>query len=205
MNEYQTRDYNNKLLVLDGLNACKGYQFTAETPNSEGQFSIRLEKGAPIYVSYWDYRKDYAFYLDHKLQYITHDTIKDIAQELKNVTGLETPNNMHKPNARAIAKWVEYYTAIYERAKVVSAERVAKITAFVDEFLKAGGRINNQSICTGSRAGEMSGGIVRNGIEYTMQVYDNAYIHQDIKTHYTIKNSLECFKQLADNKFTAEA
>lgn len=198
MNEYETREYNNKMKVLEDLNACKSYEFTAEAPDSEGRFNIRLSTGAPIYVNYWEYRHDYCFYLDHKLQYITHDTIKDIAKDMK------TPQNVHKLNARKIKEWVDYLTAIYERAKVISAERVAKVNSFVDEFLKAGGHIDAQRNEFASKNGTMSGEVVKNGIEYTIQVYDNGYISQDIAIHYKVQNSLETFKKLADNKYTAE-
>lgn len=202
-NKYSQERYEQKKALVTKLNELQSvYRFEfIEDPTNDSRESIALTGIVPISVNFrdsWNGKDDeYHFYIDtygaNILPYVRYETQKQIAEKYKK------PNDIHKLNGNKIINWVEYLIPIYEEMLVLSRERVKKVAEFEESIKKLNGHIGNKDVY-----GQFSGEVIKNGIEFEFTVHDEAYISKQIKIHYSVKDTLESFLQLADNKYIKE-
>ena len=193
MNEYQQREYNKKLEVLNELNNYGGvYRFELEENKTEPERGIISLTGLiPISVNYQDYQKKYSFYLNHNLPYVKYDTQKQVSEKYTK------PQEVGVLNTNKIKAWVEYLIKIYQDMIEISKERVLKIDSFEKQAREAGATIGKKDTYYGT----FSGQIVKNGIEFEFSIQDEGYISQEIKVYYKVSDTIENFLALADNQY----
>ena len=201
MNEYQQREYDNKVKLLNELNGM-GYQFKLiENKEEPARSEIVLKGLIPVYVNYHDYQKKYSFFLRHNLLYVRYDSENRIKEELA-AKGITEPQNVGVLTANKIKAWVEYLIKVYEEIHIIHTQRVAEVTAFLAEVKAQGASISDDKSEFSSGYGCYTGEIVRNGLEFKFKVQDEGYISKEIKVHYSVGNSLGNFLALAENKYT---
>lgn len=189
MNEYQQKRHDAKVALVAELNSFdSGYKFELNSDGEECQ--IVLTGLVPAWVNYSEYNKQYNFYLDYQLPFVRFETYKEVAEKFT------APQNVGVLTAKKIKAWVDYLIKIYEELVVISAERVAKVNAFEALMVKNGANIRKDA-----NYDTFSGSIIKNGIEFEFEVYNEGYISQKVSIHYSVDNSLEAFLKLSDNKY----
>ena len=196
-NKYRQERYERIQLTTKELNDIQSvYKFELiEDPTNDNREYIVLTGITPIRVNFNDYSKEYSFYLDYHfetLPYVRYETQKEVSEKYSK------PNNIKVLSAKKVIDWVEYLIHIYEDLLPISKERVEKINNFEEQMKGLNARITKKD-----PYGQFGGEAEKNGLEFEFHVYDQGFIHRDIKVR-VHKNTLENFLALADNKYKEE-
>ena len=195
MTEYQQREYDKKIKLLNELNDMGGvYQFELiENKNESDRSDIVLTGLIPVYVNLNDYQGKYSFYLRHHLPYVGYDTQHKVEADHK------MPQNVGVLTTNKIKAWVEFFIKVYEQLVIISGNRVKDINDFEAKAKAEGAVIGNKD-----SYGAFKGRIIKNGIEFEFEVLNEGYISKKIEVHYSVNDTLADFLALADNKYQHE-
>lgn len=196
-NEYSQKEYERKIEVVKELNATQDvYKFQLiEDPTNDSREHIELISKTPIRATFNSYSKEYSFYLHYNfetLPYVRYETQREVSEKY------DEPNKVRVLSAKKVIDWVEYLTKVYNDLTIISEERVKRINEFEEQMKGLNARITKKD-----PYGQFGGEVEKNGLEFEFHVYDQGFIHRDIKVRIH-RNTLENFLLLTDNKYIEE-
>lgn len=193
MTEYQQKVIDNKEKAVQELNKFEFKWKLIVNKNDAYMSTIQLVGNTPITVSLNEYTGYYHFYLNHKLPYVKFYTQKEVEEKL------EKPKNIRVLTNNKIKAQVGFLTEVYNQLVFLSNERVLKIEAFKKEIESLTGEKTISKIEPYNLT--FSGSIVKNGIQFNFQVYDEGYISKKIEIYYKVGNNIEDFEKLSNNEW----
>lgn len=206
LSDYDQHRLNQTKTVLNCLNTLGAYKWEiVQFGDYGGDFYICLIEDHRIRVGYHDYLKQYGFYLDHKLKYISFDDMR------KYETNNQAPKKVGVLTANKVRDWVSYLKAEAVELEKISKEKIEKVEAMLKE-IEAIAKLEG-SIATGGKRlntwgdEDISGSVRRGGIEMSYTVDSrNGWINREIRaSYYPLETSLETFKKMSDNQLIKEA
>lgn len=116
-------------------------------------------------IWYSEYKKNFIFYLDTKYKHLDH------SDKIELIKHIQKPNNVKVLSVKKVTDWLNYLIECKTILDNKEQEISLKIANFKEQVSKLPHEVKYDN----------SGYIVKNGLEYSYNIFDSGYIEQKIR------------------------